>query len=61
MKNCLYLNTQMGNKLTFEIVYFAPTLAPPPFFYFLSFLSFLFVLFSTISIINLIHILSIIN
>ena len=51
MKNCLYLNTQMGNKITFEIVYFAPTLAPPPF-------SFLFVLFSTI---NLIHILSIIN
>ena len=27
MKNCLYLNTQMGNKITFEIVYFAPTLA----------------------------------
>ena len=54
MKNCLYLNTQMGNKITFEIVYFAPTLAPPPFL-------FLFLFFSTISIINLIHILSIIN
>ena len=53
MKNCLYLNTQMGNKITFEIVYFAPTLAPTFFF--------LFFLFSTISIINLIHILSIIN
>ena len=53
MKNCLYLNTQMGNKITFEIVYFAPTLVPPFFFS--------FVLFSTISIINLIHILSIIN
>ena len=59
MKNCLYLNTQMGNKITFEIVYFAPTLPPPFLFYF--FFSFLFVLFSTISIINLIHILSIIN
>ena len=60
MKNCLYLNTQMGNKITFEIIYFAPTLAPPFLFYF----SFLFVFksfFSTISIINLIHILSIIN
>ena len=53
MKNSLYLNTQMGNKISFEIVYFAPTLAPPPFSF-----SFLFVLFSTI---NLIHILSIIN
>ena len=58
MKNCLYLNTQMGNKITFEIVYFAPTLAPP---FFILFYSFLFVLFSTISIINLIYILSIIN
>ena len=57
MKNCLYLNTQMGNKITFEIVYFCPHPAPPLLFY----LSFLFVLFSTISIINRIHILSIIN
>ena len=38
MKNCLYLNTQMGNKITFEIVYFAPTLAPPLFLFFLFFL-----------------------
>ena len=57
MKNCLYLNTQMGNKITFEIVYFAPTLAPPLFFILLFFFFFIFFF----SIINLIHILSIIN
>ena len=45
MKNCLYLNTQMGNKITFEIVYFAPTLGPPPLFLFFLFFLVLLILY----------------